>query len=685
MKHGAVHPPRVGRDAQGLPISLDHRERYHPHDGAFTQAHEVFLAGNGLPARWQGRDDFVVLETGFGLGNNFLATWAAWQADPLRCERLVFISIERHPLSRVDLAAMHQGSPTPALAADLVAAWPPATPDLHGLSFEAGRVILKLALGEISAWLPALQATVDAYFLDGFDPDHHPDAWEPRAFQAMARLAAPGATAATWTTAASVRERLAGAGFSVRAVRRSGTDIGTGTDSIDPVEFMQARFEPRFEPKRPPARRTASPQAAAGRHALVLGAGLAGCASVAALAAQGWRTTLVDRGPGLATEASGNPAGLFHGIVHAGDGLHARFHRACALQAQRTIARLLADEGPKAPSQGAVDGLLRLETGLSLEAMQALLQQLGLPDDHVQALDAAQASARAGLPITSPAWFHHAGGWVRPRWLAQRWREAAGAQCTFMPHTEAAQLNADEQGWTLRDADHRVIARAPVLVLANGVDARRLLGPLGLPAQACPIEPVRGQIALLDRAGAGATQASHPWRAPNCPLVGSGYLLPAVDDRLVFGATSQPGDLDATVRDEDHRLNLERLAGLSPALAQAATLSVASLQGRTGWRCVSRDRLPLIGAVPEAWVGGPSGDWDQPRFVPRAGGLYLCTGLGSRGITVAALAAELLAATVTGAPSPLPADLVDAVDPARFLTRATRRRAAAAQGLTGPG
>ena len=55
MKHGAVHPARVGRDAQGLPISLDHRERYHPHDGAFTQAHEVFLAGNGLPARHTAR------------------------------------------------------------------------------------------------------------------------------------------------------------------------------------------------------------------------------------------------------------------------------------------------------------------------------------------------------------------------------------------------------------------------------------------------------------------------------------------------------------------------------------------------------------------------------------------------------------------------------------------------------
>ena len=60
----------------------------------------MFLGGNGLPQRWAGRERFVVLETGFGLGNNFLATWAAWRDDPQRCARLHFVSIERHPPTR---------------------------------------------------------------------------------------------------------------------------------------------------------------------------------------------------------------------------------------------------------------------------------------------------------------------------------------------------------------------------------------------------------------------------------------------------------------------------------------------------------------------------------------------------------------------------------------------------------
>ena len=33
-----------------------------------------------------------------------LATWHAWRQDPARCERLVFVSVEKHPLRREDLS-----------------------------------------------------------------------------------------------------------------------------------------------------------------------------------------------------------------------------------------------------------------------------------------------------------------------------------------------------------------------------------------------------------------------------------------------------------------------------------------------------------------------------------------------------------------------------------------------------
>jgi tRNA 5-methylaminomethyl-2-thiouridine biosynthesis bifunctional protein len=79
----------------------------------------------------------------------------------------------------------------------------------------------------------------------------------------------------------------------------------------------------------------------------------------------------------------------------------------------------------------------------------------------------------------------------------------------------------------------------------------------------------------------------------------------------------------------------------------------------------------VIGAVPADPVGPAR--LDQPRFVPRQDGLYVLTALGSRGITTAPLLARTLAAWIAGAPVPLEASLLDAIDVARFTSRAARR------------
>ena len=147
---------------------------------------------------------------------------------------------------------------------------------------------------------------------------------------------------------------------------------------------------------------------------MVIGAGLAGCAVADALAAAGWQCTIVDRHAGPAREASGNPAGVFHGVVHANDGPHARFNRAAALEATRAYRELLChtDAGP---ALGSINGLLRIGSELpDAAAMQRLLGRLELPPDYVQALDSADASRLAGIEIDQPAWFYPGGGWMRP-------------------------------------------------------------------------------------------------------------------------------------------------------------------------------------------------------------------------------------------------------------------------------
>lgn len=221
--------------------------------------------------------------------------------------------------------------------------------------------------------------------------------------------------------------------------------------------------------------------------------------------------------------------------------------------------------------------------------------------------------------------------------------------------------------WRLLDPEGVLIAEAAVVVLANALDAQRLLG-----APDWPLLAVRGQTSEMLVTTPGL-------RLPRLPLAGNGYVLPALPGGIaLFGATSQAGDVDPRLRAEDQRHNLALLARLTGS----APLGDLPLAGRVGWRCVASDRLPVIGAVPdaEAIAAQPALRLDQARFVPRLPGLYVFTALASRGITWAMLGARTLAALVAATPCPLDAGLLDAVDAGRFAARKARRRSQSSAG-----
>src|SRR5689334_19499568 len=204
------------RSESGTPYSSEFGDIYHSEAGGLAQARYVFLGGNDLPNRWRGREAFTILETGFGLGLNFLAAWDAWRADPQRCARLHFASVERRPFDRAQLAqALAPFTELAPLATALERGWPAPLAGFHRIHFDGGRVILTLLFGEAEALLPQLVARPDAFFLDGFAPARNPGMWSPAVVRELARLAAPDATLATWTVAGGVRSALIDAGFSV--------------------------------------------------------------------------------------------------------------------------------------------------------------------------------------------------------------------------------------------------------------------------------------------------------------------------------------------------------------------------------------------------------------------------------------------------------------------------------------
>lgn len=690
-----ISPAKLGENPTGrrpgVPYSPLYDDVYHSPAGAWAQAQYVFLGGNDLPNRWQQRQRFVILETGFGLGNNFLATWAAWRADPQRCDRLVFISIEKHPFLRSDLARLHglEGADSvvvspehTALAQPLLQAWPDPTPGWHTLHFdepvnESGRlqgVTLQLGLGDIADLLPSLVAQVDAFYLDGFAPARNPEMWDEGLLSRLNRHAAPGATAATWSVARGVRDALTQAGFEVER-------IGGFAEKRD---MIQARYTPRYTPAPLPGGVWPQP-ALESRHAIVVGAGLAGASAAWALCRQGWRVTVVDRQDGPGQGTSGNAGGLFHSVLHAEDSHHARLHRAAALATWRQV-RPWIESGQLT---GQCQGLLRLDADADAEQARAQLARQGVSPDHVAWLDQAEAQACAGLAVPSGGWLFHQGGWLYPAGYVRcllddvgALRDEHGPLLNCLWHADVARLQRTGEGvWQLLDDAGGCLVQAPTLVLACAHQSTALLQTL--PAdQAVPavaMTRLRGQVTVLPASAANAANIHQP----HLPIAGNGYVLPLPDGGLLCGATVKRGDEDPSVRPADHLHNLQQAhrlgAWLAPVDDDVSALP-ADLMGRTGWRAVSPDRLPMVGALPwsdDRLASQPDlPRLDQIRMVPRErsehGGLYIVTGLGSRGITWTALVGELLAHWVTGSPCPIEVDLRDAMDPARFQARARR-------------
>lgn len=640
MKAGALVPARIQWAEDGTPQAPDFGDVYHARVGAATQARHVFLGGNGLPGRWAGMGDFTIAETGFGLGNNFIAAWQAWRDDPQRPTRLHYVAVEAHPPCHADLQRAHATAEAPSLAAQLLAAWPPLVGGLHRLAFEHGAVQLLLAFGDVRQLLPALDFQADAIFLDGFAPARNAAMWERRVIQALSRRARPGATAATWSVARELRDNLSAAGF------EWSLHPGIGGKR----EVLHARHEPR-----PGVRRRVGSVRPDDRRAVVVGAGLAGACVAASLADQGFEVVVLDRHTAPAGGSSGNPAGLFHATVHADDNPYARLFRAAALHTARLVRSLPVQQVPH-----QVAGLLRLELERTADSMRALVHDLDLPPDLVQVLEGPEASELAGLPLQVPAWYYPGGGWVAPAALVRERLQRPGV--SFRGGQQVHALQRDGARWTCVDAAGHPLAAAPHLVLATADQTNALLNSIG--ATAFPWLRNRGQVSLL--------QPPVTWPRLRVPVAGAGYAVPLPDGRLLCGASTRPDGDDITVLAMDHHTNHERLQALFGLPLPA---DVARWEGRVGWRVQTVDRLPVAGPLAARPVDGAAAV-DQCRRVPREPGLHLACAFGARGITLAPLLADVVAARIAGSPVPLPQDLVDLVDPARWLVRAARRAGA---------
>ena len=579
--------------------------------------------------------DSHVLDTNFGDGQRFLRAWQHWRTGSPSSERLFFTGL-CDTLTPEALQTSFQDMPADLapLAEMLLAHWPLAVPGIHRVLLENGRISLTLVLAnkDLPNSLGRISARFDLIWTTPPPENNH----LAKNAVYLARICNTNTVLFSLgdktETASLFKKALIGAGF-----------------AINPNPSNAAQFTAFFRANH--TRKTFFAHASnARRTALVIGAGLAGTAVATSLAQRGWGVTVLERNTLPAQGASGNLAAVLSPMLSKDDGLAARLSRTSFL---RLLEELRSLDAIKFPNLWAGCGKLQLARSEKEEAhFQELAQHHRYPESHVRYLTREHAGSELGHAVYAGGLLFPEGGWVAPAILCEiRLTQSPGVQlrsgCGVL---EIVQTN---EGWSAKGANGATLGTAGVLILANAFEAAQFA-----PASFLHMKKVRGQVTHLPQGSIPAIKR----------VVGrEGYLTPSISGIHSLGATYDFND-DRNEPDlAGHSANLARLPELLAGFNTPIAIQPSS--GRVGFRSLTADRLPMIGAMPDFAKSGSSAT-SKMHYIS---GLYTALGMGSRGLLWSTCAGEILAAQLSGEPAPVETDLLEAVDPARFLKRGRNR------------
>lgn len=530
-----------------IPHSEQFDDIYFAVEDGLAESRYVFLEQNSLPALWMDKSHFIIAETGFGTGLNFLCAWTAFEKTAPQNNRLHYYSFEKFPLSAKDIQKYlsHWSGEFDGRLEKLVGAYPLRVSGWHTLRVSE-RVTLTLIFDDVNKALPEMKTEVDCWFLDGHAPAKNPDMWSDNVFHHIGKLSIKGTRFATFTAAGFVRRGLEAVGFTVSKARGFGQkrDMSIGVFAGNKLRSPPQKHYQRIA---------------------VIGGGIAGATMAHALYQRGRDVILFEKNA-LASGGSGNVRGLANPRITALREFESDFYGAALARAE-SLFRTLSSENDIGYSPC---GSLHLITDSQKEKRYTLMtKNWGWHSDHARVVDSAEASAIAGIPLNHGALFLPDAAMVSPHKTV-----TVLAKNISVRQADANKINYDGDIWHIEDDSFDAV----VLAGAHDVGCFPQLDFL-------PLQKVRGQVTEI--------QLGPNYTRLKTNLCYGGYASAPFDGGAVIGSTFQHWLEDASPRTADDEDNLEKLASVAPHLIEDIKVTGA----RVGFRCAAKDRLPVIGAV----------------------------------------------------------------------------------------
>ncbi|WP_386695973.1 bifunctional tRNA (5-methylaminomethyl-2-thiouridine)(34)-methyltransferase MnmD/FAD-dependent 5-carboxymethylaminomethyl-2-thiouridine(34) oxidoreductase MnmC [Lonepinella sp. MS14435] len=652
-----VQSAKIHFNQDNTPVSQQFDDVYFCNQDGLAESQYVFEQGNQLWQRWLASKDshFVIAETGFGTGLNFLSTTALFRQfrhenPQSKLKRLFFISFEKYPIPLEQLKLAQQAYPQFAdIAQSLQQKW--LNPIAGCYRFHFAETTLDLWFGDINEQLLQLgdymQNRIDAWFLDGFAPSKNPDMWHDNLYTQMYRYSKLNGTFATFTAASAVRKGLENAGFAVQKRKGfgkkreclSGQKLTQNTPhfAFPWYHWQTAQFEQQAE-------------------IAIIGGGIASLFTALALLQRGAKVTLYCEDEQPALNASGNKQGAFYPQLSDDDIRNIRFYIHAFAYGQQQL-RWAIKQGIEFEHQFCGVALCGYDQKSAVKLDK--ISQYQWHDNLYQPLNQQQLSDIVGLPLPCGGGFIPQGAWLNPRQFVQNtfaYLQALGL--TLKTSQKITALQRQEDSWLLTNQQNEQFPHQ-IVILANGHQLSQFE-----PTQPLPTYPVRGQVSQIP--------TSENLLKLNTVLCYDGYLTPVDQSKMshCIGASHVRDNATRHFSREEQQQNQQKIQQNLTALNHPENwtkdVDTSSNLARVGVRCAMRDRMPLVGNVP---------NFEQQRIdykniynlrrrrqpIPQAANhpnLYLIGALGSRGLTSAPLLGELLGSLIYGEPLPLSEDIL---------------------------
>ena len=570
-----------------------------------------------------------MLDTCFGSGSSFLKLWQTWRAHasrPAMLHCVGVLSVSDAAQLQTALCANQASADTAELRATLAEFCFGLLPGFHRILLEEGQLSLTLCVGELSDALVKQEMQTDCLLATTSG-----QSWDKWQLKALARCCKRDSHLYFFGETSPSTALLIDAGFAPQT--------GDLASDSTPPGALHVVYDPRWQLRS--GRRGSSTPATVGRCA-VIGAGIAGASVARALAVRGWQVDVYDTQPTCAGGASGLPVGLVVPHHSADDSPRSRLSRSGTRLTLQHAGRLL-QTGQDWSSGGVLE--------LSVEEADLADVEAEVLSHVADQQNPTGWSSRMRLGEAQGLWHPHA-AWIKPARLVQQWLNHEHIQ--FHGDCHVHTLQRAQPHWSLHNAPGAELGRADLVVFANAYGCAEVLTRMAaeMPSDITWLPGVQRKLQSLQAMSGTLSLGPFPTgdlgtAFPPFPVNGHGSFVSNVPDALgpqwYAGSTFQTDPLLHADLAREHAINLKKLQALLPTAAQMLSPQFANGEVRAwqGTRCITHDRLPLV---------GPLQDAPDPS-------LWLCAGMGARGLSFSALCAELLVAWLGAEPLPVESNL----------------------------